>query len=147
MPEPRGVRAQVVVHLGRDRVQRMVDGGGRSENAVKALLVLVCMPGQMPLCPADVYHCPPRSSLASKTLGFEAGLQRVPCGDQTAGPGPDDGDSRTIGETHDATLTHPLRRVCFVGEDFLGLLLRSPDTSAVADHTTKRSSSNASSRA
>ena len=46
--------------------------------------------------------------------------------DQAAWPGPDDGNSRPCAQTHDATLDHPLRRVCFVGEDFLGLPLRKP---------------------
>src|SRR3954470_3201349 len=33
-----------------------------------ARLVFVRMPGHTPLCSAVVYHCPPRSSLASKTV-------------------------------------------------------------------------------
>src|SRR4051794_5445641 len=43
-------------------------GAGKSENAVIARLVFVCIPGHTPLWGAAVHHCPPTASPASNTV-------------------------------------------------------------------------------
>src|ERR1700712_2341094 len=51
-----------------------------------ARLVFVRMPGQIPLCAAVVFHCPPRSSLASNTLTSNPAW--IACFAATSPPGP-----------------------------------------------------------
>src|SRR6476659_405386 len=51
-----------------------------------ARLVFVRIPGQIPLCAAEVFHCPHRSSLASKTVTSNPAA--IACFADTRPPGP-----------------------------------------------------------
>ena len=63
-------------------------GAGKSENAVIARLVFVCMPGHTPLCGAPVSHCPPRSPLASNSVGSKPASSACLAATSPLGPAP-----------------------------------------------------------
>jgi hypothetical protein len=63
-------------------------GAAKSENAVIARLVSVCIPGHTPLWAADACHWPPRSSPASKTVTSKPASSACLAATRPLGPAP-----------------------------------------------------------
>jgi hypothetical protein len=93
-PDPVGdaevlrVGTQIGVDLLGGRVKRIVGRAPKSENAVIARLVFVCIPGHTPLWAAVVCHWPPRSSLASKTTTSNPASSACLVATRPLGPAP-----------------------------------------------------------